>query len=311
MFCRAGGFVKIAKFVLNLIYTAFVFIFVSVLCVGVYSAVLYQTDDTSARIYFVEKDDSISYYDPLIYWGDDLSTDVPDTSIENTKLRVSNWFGWKWWKKAGGAVDQYFVDPSARVLSGIFTPLNSADKIKTYYNTDISDFTTDFYSDSDAATRAKFNDMSAIYWDIDLSGASNDELQGKLEEIVAEDPDAYKLSENDEDGNGVADVYDISDNYSQFYSILYYTQKYNGDNKEVYGKWFDKYVYKDSAGERHIKTSVYSVYILYFIIIVLTLFYVWENPIDIKKNPEGATEVGHMFRRTHIKHKHKKNDDED
>jgi hypothetical protein len=339
--------VKLAKFLLNLFYSVFVFAIILVLSAATFAGVVYQTTDTTAKISMRETDTNVTFYDPLLYWKDDLSNDLPDTSLKNTKLRVSNWFGWAWWKKAGGAVDQYFVDPTTKLFKGIFLPLTEANNIMQYHDADMSDFVYTLDEDDGSSDKGftikKFEYASESYFGVDLTADTKADLAVELAQVCQDDPDAYNIEKLMTDNwnqkaemaesNGVLDIYEFADAYPLFYKTIYSLYKYNA--KSYYNKWYNKYVYVvlDDSGKykitqndvdlgkasaedigrtcsRHLKASVYCTNVMWFLTIILTIFFVWENPIEVKRNDAGHTEVGPMFAR-HFKPRHHKEDEDD
>lgn len=331
---------KLAKILLNFIYGVFVFCVICVLSCGTFAAVSYQTSDESARISFSETDSNVAFYDPLLYWKDDMTQNVGDCSVENTKLRVSNWFGWSWWKKVGGGADQYFVDPIVKSFRGIFMPLAETNDIMTYTDAKVSDFSDDL----DPGT---FKTMAASYFpDVTLKAVdTKDELRDELRDTGADELFSLESLVNNDNltplkdgtaksgGNGVTDIYDFADQYPTYYNILFNLSKYN--SKDFFRRWYGKYTYltpdltgthivrqadidaklatSDMLGmrcSRHIKSSVYCTNIMWFLTFIITLFFIWENPIDIWRNGDGHTEVGPMFSR-HGKHRKSKGRDAD
>jgi hypothetical protein len=73
-----------------------------------------------------------------------------------------------------------------------------------------------------------------------------------------------------------------------------YEWKINKYNSSVYDKWVDKYFHEVSGseyGDIAFKTSVPSLYFQFYLAIILSIWFVVQNPIIIKRTPDGAEEM--------------------
>ena len=296
---------KLIRFFLNILLFCFVFCISMLGSIAIYSVISYQSDDDYAVINFTLTEDDVNYADSVLYWYDDISTNVVKTTDLDTKLRVANWFNWGWWKDSMKYVDIYFVDPIVDIFKPVILPISSINEIKTYYDQDISDFAE--YINRDTKSITDFTAMSATYFGVSVSFDDN------LEQINQADLDACKdviKLENltgDKDQNGITDLFDVADGYNYYYQLLYNLHKYNQVDENdvpVYEKYFNKFIFEDEAG-RHLKTSVYGLYVIELIALAFAIFFIWQNPIRLKKNDDGTTEIAPPLRGIHFKRKKK------
>ena len=162
---------KLIKWILNLLLLAISFCVISLCTFGIYSAVVYQSDDTSARISLINKEDSVDYWDTWELMADDIGVNVTNTELPSPKLRVASWFSWSWWKTAGQAIDTYFVNPIVAIAKPIILPVDVADEIKNYYDKDITDFVD--YINATEKTASDFHAMALIYFSVDIDITSS------------------------------------------------------------------------------------------------------------------------------------------
>lgn len=340
---------KLVKLILNTILFAVTFCVVSAATFLTYNAVAIQTDDTSARIsiangysenqnvvsyfddptkgndiyetewYTAENKKSVWIFDNYTYWVTDIkanvwihdsnndgSTDIPSP---NTKLRVSNWFSWGWWKNFAKYVD-VGVNAVVAVAKPIIMPGVCADELKTYYAKDISDFKTELGYDlgTDAAKEkvSRFSVMSHKYFGVDY--VSDDSATVELNHATAKKYDLSRIISADADGNGKCDIFDVADDYNEFYQLLFKLYKYNMKDDSgipVYHQYFVKFVTVDANGNRTLKASVYGLFFLQYINIILSIAFCWLNPIDVERDETtGSVQAKNsIFRRVRWKHK--------
>ena len=297
---------KLIKWILNLLLLAISFCVISLCTFGIYSAVVYQSDDTSARISLINKEDSVDYWDTWELMADDIGVNVTNTELPSPKLRVASWFSWSWWKTAGQAIDTYFVNPIVAIAKPIILPVDVADEIKNYYDKDITDFVD--YINATEKTASDFHAMALIYFSVDIDITSSQ----INEEQLAANKDAFTLANtlSDKDGNGVQDVFDIADDYNYFYQLLFKLYKYNqtdDSGNKIYEKWFNKYIIITEGGDRILSTGVYGLYFLNYTNIILAILFVWANPISIQRNDDGTVSPrNNTFSRLNWKHKRRK-----
>lgn len=297
---------KLIKWILNLLLLAISFCIISLCTFGIYSAVVYQSDDTSARISLVNKEDSVDYWDTWELMADDISVNVTNTQLPAPKLRVASWFSWSWWKTAGQAVDTYFVNPIVAIVKPIILPVDVADEIKNYYDKDITYF-VDYINESEKSA-SDFHAMALVYFGVDIDITSS---QINEEQLIA-NKDAFTLANalGDKDGNGITDVFDIADDYNYFYQLLFKLYKYNQvreDGTKVYEKRFNKYIIITEDGDRILSTGVYGLYFLNYTNIILAILFVRANPISITRNEDGTVSPrNNTFSRLSWKHKRRK-----
>jgi hypothetical protein len=340
---------KLVKLILNALLFAITFCVVSAATFVTYNLVAIQTDDTSARInisdgysenpdvlsyfddrtkgsgiyetdwYAAENKKSVWMFDNYAYWVNDIKANVwihdsngdgtVDVPSPNTKLRVSNWFSWKWWKTAGKYID-VGVNAVVSVAKPILMPGVCADELKTYYGMDLSDFRTeigyDVGTDDAKESVSRFSVMSHIYFGVDY--VSDDSAMVDLNHETAKKYDLAKLISSDVNENGKADIFDMADDYNEFYQILFKLYKYNMKDDSgvpIYHKYFVKFVTVDANGNRTLKASVYGLFFLQYINIILSLAFCWLNPIDVERDETtGSVQAKNsVFRRMRWKHK--------
>ena len=297
---------KLIKWILNLLLLAISFCVISLCTFGIYSAVVYQSDDTSARISLINKEDSVDYWDTWELMADDIGVNVTNTELPSPKLRVASWFSWSWWKTAGQAIDTYFVNPIVAIAKPIILPVDVADEIKNYYDKDITDFVD--YINATEKTASDFHAMALIYFSVDIDITSSQ----INEEQLAANKDAFTLANtlSDKDGNGAKDLFEFADVYTFFYQLLFKLYKYNqtdDSGNKIYEKWFNKYIIITEGGDRILSTGVYGLYFLNYTNIILAILFVWANPISIQRNDDGTVSPrNNTFSRLNWKHKRRK-----
>ena len=298
---------KLIRLFLNTLLFLFVFCLTSIASVAVYSAISYQSDDEYALIQFPIKEDNVSYADSVVYWYDDISTNVPRTDEIDTKIRVADWFDWAWWKNNLKYVDIYFVDPLVDIVKPIILPISCIDEIRTYYGKDISDF--EDYINKDVKSITDFTAMASMYFGVSVGFDNTTGITEINFDDLYENREVFELESlnHDLDGNGILDIYDVSSKYGYYYQLLYKLHKYNQLDKNgtpVYDKYYKKFIFEDAAG-RHIKSSVYGLYTIELITLIFSIFFVCQNPIALSRNEDGVTEFRSPLRGFKRKKKNK------
>lgn len=320
---------RLAKFILNLIQLAFVYVIIMCVTFSTYTFVAFQADDESARFTFADQDDRVWMLDNFAYWGTDISSSFENTQLPQPKLRVSLWFSWSWWQNGLSKVDTYFVNPVVSVVKPVLTPISCADEIKTYYGKDLSDFSD--YVNANYTRANEFVTVMHKYYGLQLT-AIGDPVDGKY----VSDADLDKASkiinlsgmcDTDFDGNGHKDIFDLADDYNYFYQLLYKLSRYNrtsvnyiseeNPNGYVYFKWYNKFIIEHVDGTRSLSTAVYALYTLNYVNIILALAYAWANPIRFKRDDDGSLIPGQSIfsrfkreKRRNKKQKHRHKNDE-
>ena len=282
---------KIIRLFLNILLFGFVFCITTAASIGVYSAISYQSSDDYAIIEFPTNDENVSYVDSVLYWYDDISTNIVQTDEVDTKMRVADWFDWQWWKNSMKYVDMYFVDPVVDLFKPIILPISCIEEIRMYYGKDISDF--EDYINRDTKSVTDFAAMSAMYFGVSV-GFDESGVNKINSADLEENRNAFSLEVlmRDNDENGITDLFDVSGHYDYYYQLLYKLDKYNQVDENgtpVYEKYFNKFIFEDAAG-RHIKSSVYSLYVIELVALFFAIFFVFQNPIALHRNEAGFTE---------------------
>lgn len=298
---------KIIRFLLNTLLFAFVLCLSMVGAIGVYSAISYQSTDDYAIIEFPIKEDNVSYLDSVMFWYDDIHNGLSVTDEVSTKMRVANWFDWQWWKTSMSNVDIYFVDPLVSIFKPIILPITCADEIRTYYDQDISNFID--YINRDTKSITDFTAMSATYFGVSV-GFEDESMTSIKYSDLEKNKDVYTLNNllGDRDQNGIKDLYDVASDYNYYYQLLFKLYKYNQTDQDgnlLYKKYYDKFIFEDEAG-RHIKSSVYGLYVIEITALIFSCFFIWQNPITIRRTDDGSTEVAPPLRGFRRKHKESK-----
>lgn len=305
---------KLIKFLLNCLLFVVVFAISMGASIGIYSAISYQSADDYALIHFASDETDVSYIDAPLYWTDNIKNGVSNINDANSKSRVANWFNWSWWKNSMSKVDQYFVNPIVAIVKPIILPITCADEIKTYYDRDISYFATDI--NKTATTAASFTTMASDYFHVNVNTVDGrvdiPDLRAKaaafkLTNLLSDNAGTVDTKTQLPKSNNVSDVYDVAGQYNYFYQIMFKLNKYNRTDdagNKLYEKWYKKFIFEDEAG-RHLKSSVYSLYTIELVALVFSLFFVWQNPITIRKNENGEAEVKPSLRWSHKRKKNK------
>lgn len=296
---------KVLKFILNTIFLAVTFVVVSLGSVGVNALVALQTSDSYAQVTLNPTNpEKVSYFDPVIYWGEEIGTNVVKTDIADTKIRVGKWFNWDWWGKSMSKVDQYFVDPIVKIFKPIIMPLAMVDEINNYHDANLGDkYFINTINESNKNI-GDFRTMSEEFFDIYYTPHTDFDADGKfIPTVIAEKTDTYLAKYRSFDAVTMAK---LSKEHKTYYTMIFKLHKYSDP---MYEKWDVKWIKDD-----RIKVGAYTSYTIFLISVVVSLYIVWQNPVTIKKTDSGSNEVTPMFRRIHIKRrprKEKKNKKDD
>ncbi len=308
---------KFAAKIFNLILLAFTFCLVTFAEWGVYNltALPSGTENTIGIVSrdtgagngileyegseFTAKDDNIAYFDTFSFLG----TDVAESVQREPRYMIRGWFKWQWWQNGMAWADKVAECVIGAVVP-IFAPTYEASQVKTYF--------------SEYRGTAEIIFKNAEGHDTDLGII----CRGVSDELVPGCPNylLYKASDyTDSNGNGIWDTedgvvfssvyrvvngeiaekplikwhfhsgtkYDLIHNSEirRAYNSLIKINKYNSG---AYDSWANKFLSKDVKGNYVVKQAVSALYFQFYLAIVFSIWFVYQNPIVFEQNSDGT-----------------------
>jgi hypothetical protein len=210
----------------------------------------------------------ITYSDALTFWQVDARESM-SIAFSQPEFEVRGWFDWDVWYNNMGWAD-YAVSAAKAVIVPIFAPVYEIKELYVYYGASLEDFLIE----------PNENGF--------LSGEStkkNTAIQFAL---------TYGIEELKE--------FSIKD-YQYVYNIQRKIDKYNTVNEEgvpVYKQFVEKFInYTGNLDGQYEFESVNAVsaFLFYqlFLAFVLSAYFTYQNPIVIKRNMNGESEVEGRF----------------
>jgi hypothetical protein len=298
---------KFISKILNFFTWIITFCLFSLLTIGVWDYGAMYVGSNNISIYS-NKEDKVSYVDAFAFWGNDIKASV----TREPRYMVRAWSGAEWWQNGTKWAD-YAIEAVVGAVVPVFAPTYEVSQLKDFYvsNNDQSDLTITIskeYSYSE--------DLYGVKFDSTVSSAAElkSEYTGKSDMSTWV---VYEYRESAEDTSasghlckvvvkdGVADVQVAKEQYStsdsmgigdwkkynkSFVNKLYKIDKYNNPD---YAKWASKFLTEDKS---EVKYSVVGVYSCFLISLILSIWFVAQNPIRIRRSGDGYDEVSGGFR---------------
>lgn len=294
----------------NLILLAFTFCFVTFAEWGVYNLTALPSGRTNT-IGIVSRDtgegngcleeisefgvsqDNVAYFDTFSFLG----TDVAESVKREPRYMIRGWFSWDWWQKGMKWAD-HVAEFVVGVVVPVFAPTYEASQLKTYFSEYRGSTTVYFYN----------NDTSQQRWGLDVVGLSSSMVDGcsnylYYEETTYETGDGvigvsvcsiFRVVNGEKheapllrwhpQTGGFNDIIHTSDVRSAYNSIL----KINKYNSGAYNTWANKLLAKDSKGNYIVRPSVGALYFQFYLAIVFSIWFVYQNPIVFEPNADGT-----------------------
>ena len=319
---------KFATKLFNLILLAFTFCFVTFAEWGVYNltALPSGTENTIGIVSrdtgngngcleniegFEVKDDNIAYFDTFSFLG----TDVAESVKREPRYMIRGWFSWEWWQRGMGWADKV-AECVIGAIVPIFAPTYEASQVKTYFSeyrgvTEVAFYNTDDevvmtvncigVADELIPSCHNYLLYKKPFVDEDGDGVlqpaeRNSAIYRVVEGVRAEKP---LISWNVQTG-GLTKVFHIAETRKAYNSLL----KINKYNSGAYDTWVNKFLTKDSTGNYMVKQAVSALYFQFYLAIVFSIWFVYQNPIVFEQNSDGTQTMRgglHWHHRRHDK----------
>jgi len=325
----------ISKF-LNLLMMCILFCMSTVVEWSVYNLIALPAGQTST-IGITEEDknndgyaDNVTYFDTFTFLADDLSKSV----TREPRFVIRSWFKWDWWQN-GMRLADVALEAVVGATVPIFAPVYEIREIQFYYTGEqpvveticngqytvhglvkITDMEYDEFNTASENYNAEFvESFEATYHTqfayVELTSDS-EVLGGRIYRIANGQVYVDAAGKNyiaHWNTCGTAENFTSSEwkkENSKFINELLYINKYNDvdeSGKNVYTKWVKKFMEDDTA--KTIKSSACSLYFQFYLAVILSIWFTYQNPIVIRRNEYGEDEVSGGFRR-HVPKEKKK-----
>ena len=266
---------------------------------------------------FSVKDDNIAYLDTFTFFG----TDISESVTREPRYMIRSWFSWEWWQNG-----MAWADKTAEVVIGAVVPLLAptyeASQIKTYFSEYRSEhpITVTFYNTENQAV----GDLSVVgvsdkllpdhsnylYFHEEFNDKNGNGHRDLGEEVIISSiyrvikTDSFDILEDKPliswrpqtgEWNNVIKISEIKKAYN---SLL----KINKYNSGAYDKWANKFLARDNHGGLVVRQAVSGLYFQFYLAIVFSLWFVYQNPIVFSSGEDGSHVLGGGV---HWHHKHR------
>jgi hypothetical protein len=217
----------------------------------------------------------ITYTDSIDFWSVDIQRSL-EIASEEPEYNIRGWINQSWWYNNMEWADQTWSTVKAIVVP-VVSPVYEIKEMYVYYGTTLKDF------------EGQFNYTENGVIDFVLYDGGN--IQNPTPSTIAAQLQKVK---NEQQGF-------TRNHYRFIYNLLRKIDKYNS---EVYKPFIEKFINYtgDLNGARGVDYEFQSVKGLsaflfhqIFLAIVLSLYFVYQNPIVINRNQSGENEVEGRF----------------
>lgn len=329
---------KLVTRILNLIMCVILFCTTTLVEFGLYNIVALPAGHTSV-ISVVEKDedengyaDNLTYFDTFKFVADDLHNSI----TREPRFVIRSWFKWDWWQTGMRWAD-VALEFTVGTVVPVVAPIYEVKEIQYYYTEEYP--VTAVLGDGEYIVsglyKLKENELNKITVtspDYDPSFVENFKQEHGTQFAYAEFTNPvivdgvsstittggsiYRIADGKVEEVTYWVRYGNSENFVSnewkkenrtFINVLMKLNKYNGiddEGRSIYTKWVYKFMETDNNNT--IKASACSLYFQFYLAILLSLWFCYQNPIVITRNGYGEDEVSGGLRHKSVFNKEKK-----